>query len=190
MVPSNLPADDEEASVHPSTVTRLYQPMPYSATYQTSMSITQAGTLPPPGDLDAYCSPHYGYHVTSQIGNYMTTYCRSPAIDLCASCTPHVTGNTRSTDTDVESDMNVGVNPTSGGLSTILTSASGSDADDKIYEVGGQFYPSGLHPNDVTLFPVRVPSGTGSCAGRTADDENCVDSYLARHSTNNQVLSH
>jgi hypothetical protein len=185
MVPSSLPGDDDDISVHPSTVTRFYQPTPYN-----SSCITQSGTLPPSGDLDPYCSPHYGYqHVASPAGNYMTTYCRSPTVDLCASCTPHVTGSKRLADTDVESDTNVGVNPTSGGLSTILTSMSGSAADEKIYEIGGQFYQSGLHPNDTTLFPVRVPSGTGSGIARTAADVNCVESYLARHSTS-QLLSH
>lgn len=176
MIPSNQPnGDDDNISVQPSTVNRLYQPAPYSLTHHPSTpSIIHSGTLPPSGDLDSYCTPHYGCYATSPSGNYFTTYCRSHSADVWASrSTSHQPENnivSRSLAAGQETTDDANVNTTSVGLSTILTLTTGNGVSgcEKIYGIGESCYQSSVRTPDTNIFPVFVASGIGSCVERSS----------------------
>ena len=177
---------NDDDSVHPSTVTRLYQPIQYSSTHQTStLNNTQPGMMPLAGDLDSYCSPHYVYHTGGPGGNYFSTYCRGSA-ESWNPCPSHLIGPARTIEeqypaAEVDSELDARIPRR---VSTILASTAGTTGD-----IGGTFYPAALRTPDKPLFHVCVSPETGCCIGRTAVESDDVESCHTCYTTNKQLTT-
>jgi len=174
---SGQPFNNDDDSLRPSTVTRLYHPTPYSSIQLTSQSAIAAA-----GDHDSYSSPHYVYQHSGALGgNFFSTYCRGNT-ELWDPCANHMFATVRTCDEQyptaaVDGELQVRM---PGGVSTILTSATGTTSSD----IGGTFYPTMLQTPDKPLFPVCVSSESGSYIARTAVESCNVESCQTCYSSN------